>query len=91
MPRRDLAGDRHVYGPVHSRRLGVSLGVDLVPYKTCDHDCVYCQLGRTTDHTAIRSVFNNPSDILDELKPELDLGEKLDHVSLSGAAVRSIA
>ena len=37
-----------VYGPVPSRRLGRSLGVDLVPFKTCTYDCVYCQLGRTT-------------------------------------------
>jgi wyosine [tRNA(Phe)-imidazoG37] synthetase (radical SAM superfamily) len=39
---------RRVYGPVPSRRLGRSLGVDLVPFKTCSYDCIYCQLGRTT-------------------------------------------
>ena len=42
---------RHVYGPVPSRRLGRSLGVDLVPFKVCSYDCVYCQLGRTTTKT----------------------------------------
>lgn len=36
----------HVFGPVPSRRLGRSLGVDPVPYKTCSYDCAYCQLGR---------------------------------------------
>lgn len=36
-----------VYGPVPSRRLGRSLGVDIVPFKTCTYDCIYCQLGRT--------------------------------------------
>jgi wyosine [tRNA(Phe)-imidazoG37] synthetase (radical SAM superfamily) len=43
----------YVFGPVYSRRLGRSLGVDLVPFKTCSYDCVYCQLGPTTaDHGA---------------------------------------
>ncbi|RLA94940.1 MAG: radical SAM protein, partial [Deltaproteobacteria bacterium] len=39
---------RYVYGPVLSRRLGLSLGVDLVPRKVCTYDCIYCQIGRTT-------------------------------------------
>ena len=38
----------YIFGPVPSRRLGRSLGVDLVPFKTCTYDCIYCQLGRTT-------------------------------------------
>ena len=42
----------HIYGPVPSRRLGLSLGVDLVPPKTCDYDCIYCRLGRTSNWTA---------------------------------------
>jgi len=41
-------GFRCVYGPVPSRRLGRSLGIDLVPFKTCTYDGAYCQLGRTT-------------------------------------------
>ena len=41
---------KHLYGPVPSRRLGRSLGVDAIPFKTCSYDCVYCQLGRTTKH-----------------------------------------
>ena len=43
-----------IFGPVPSRRLGRSLGVDLVPFKTCSYDCIYCQLGRTTCKTAER-------------------------------------
>lgn len=39
---------QHVYGPVPSRRLGRSLGVNPIPYKTCNYSCVYCQLGSTT-------------------------------------------
>ena len=41
----------YVYGPVPSRRLGQSLGVDPIPFKTCNYNCVYCQLGRTTPLT----------------------------------------
>ena len=42
---------QYLYGPVPSRRLGRSLGIDLVPYKTCTYDCIYCQLGKTTNKT----------------------------------------
>ncbi|KPJ76307.1 MAG: hypothetical protein AMS14_02305, partial [Planctomycetes bacterium DG_20] len=48
---------RHVFGPVPSRRLGRSLGVDLVPLKTCTYDCIYCQLGRTTNKTVERREY----------------------------------
>ncbi len=41
----------YIFGPVPSRRLGLSLGVDLIPPKTCSFDCLYCQVGRTTDKT----------------------------------------
>ena len=44
-----------VYGPVPSRRLGRSLGVDIVPFKICTYDCIYCQLGRTTQKTLDRA------------------------------------
>ena len=42
---------RYLFGPVHSRRLGLSLGIDVVPMKTCTFNCIYCQLGRTTQQT----------------------------------------
>ena len=45
---------KHIFGPVPSRRLGMSLGVDLIPYKTCSYDCIYCELGKTTDKTTLR-------------------------------------
>ncbi len=48
---------RHVFGPVPSRRLGRSLGIDLVPHKTCPFDCLYCQVGRTTEQTLTRREF----------------------------------
>jgi len=51
----------HLFGPVPSRRLGRSLGVDLVPFKTCTYDCVYCQLPTTTDKTCRRRQYVSAS------------------------------
>ncbi|HPE46376.1 MAG TPA: radical SAM protein, partial [Deltaproteobacteria bacterium] len=62
---------RHIFGPVPSRRLGRSLGVDLVPYKTCTYDCIYCQLGRTTNLTVDRQEWFPLDEIIDELKDKL--------------------
>jgi len=63
---------RWVYGPVPSRRLGRSLGVNPIPFKTCNYSCVYCQLGRTTQMTNQRQDFFPPNEILHELKKALD-------------------
>jgi len=60
-----------VYGPVPSRRLGRSLGVDLVPFKTCTFDCVYCQLGRTTDLRVRRQAWVDPKDVLRRVRERL--------------------
>ena len=62
----------YVYGPVPSRRLGRSLGVDLVPYKTCSYDCIYCQLGRTTHKTVERNEWVSVDKILAELEDAID-------------------
>ena len=45
------------YGPVLSRRFGYSLGIDIIPYKTCTYDCIYCQLGKTTNKTTVRKKY----------------------------------
>lgn len=55
--RRTSGRSHYVFGPVPSRRLGRSLGVDLVPFKTCSYDCIYCQLGRTTCQTIERKEW----------------------------------
>ncbi len=65
-------GLRHIYGPVPSRRLGRSLGIDLVPLKTCTYDCVYCQLGRTTAKTVERTAFVTAEEILTEVERILE-------------------
>lgn len=58
----------YVFGPVPSRRLGLSLGVDLIPPKTCSYDCLYCQVGRTTCLTAEPGDFVPLQEVLTELK-----------------------
>lgn len=59
---------KYVFGPVPSRRLGRSLGVNLTPLKTCTYNCVYCQLGRTTKLTDVRQDFFPPDNVLEEIK-----------------------
>jgi len=73
----------HLFGPVPSRRLGRSLGVDLVPPKTCTYDCIYCQLGRTTCLTVQRKEWVPLDAILDELPPKLSA--RPDYITLSGS------
>ncbi len=74
---------RHVFGPVPSRRLGRSLGVDLVPFKTCTYDCIYCQLGRTTCKTIERKEWVPLDDVVRELKMRLE--SRPDYITLSGS------
>jgi wyosine [tRNA(Phe)-imidazoG37] synthetase (radical SAM superfamily) len=75
--------ERYIYGPVPSRRLGRSLGVDLVPYKTCTYDCIYCQLGRTTCKTTERKEWVPTKEVVSQLKDRLS--SKPDYITLSGS------
>jgi len=75
----------HVFGPVPSRRLGLSLGIDLVPFKTCTFDCVYCQLGHTTHKTLQQAEYVPVGEILDDLKMALRKTPKPDFITLSGS------
>lgn len=59
---------KYIYGPVNSRRLGLSLGLSLTPHKTCNLDCIYCQLGKTKEPTSLIREYVKIEDILDELK-----------------------
>jgi wyosine [tRNA(Phe)-imidazoG37] synthetase (radical SAM superfamily) len=77
---------KYVFGPVPSRRLGRSLGIDLVPYKTCSFDCIYCDLGRTTRKTISRQSYVSPKEVQGELELCLSVLEKKpDYVTLSGS------
>ena len=59
---------RYLFGPVPSRRFGRLLGVDLAPFKTCCYDRVFCQLGRTTNHTIRRREYVPTERVIEELK-----------------------
>jgi wyosine [tRNA(Phe)-imidazoG37] synthetase (radical SAM superfamily) len=76
---------RYVYGPVPSKRLGRSLGVDLAPFKRCTYDCIYCQLGRTTDKTAEPEAYGTAEAICSELERKLSFGPPPDYISLAGS------
>ncbi len=79
-----MAEYRHLYGPVPSRRLGRSLGVDMVPMKTCCLDCIYCQLGPTTVHTDERREYVQVDEVLDELARWLEAGGSADYLTFAG-------
>ena len=76
---------RTLFGPVLSRRLGVSLGVDLVPHKTCTMDCVYCECGATTHLTMQRKEYVSVDRVKAELRRYLSHNEKIDYITFSGS------
>jgi wyosine [tRNA(Phe)-imidazoG37] synthetase (radical SAM superfamily) len=77
---------RYLYGPVPSRRLGRSLGIDLVPHKICTYDCIYCQIGKTTEKTLVRKEYVPVKEIVEEVKGFLkEERSPIDHLSLSGS------
>lgn len=63
---------KYVFGPVPSRRLGQSLGIDTIPLKTCNWNCVYCQLGRTKPLNNQRKDYYPSSEILGEVQEALE-------------------
>ena len=74
---------RHVFGPVPSRRLGRSLGVDVVSLKTCSFDCVYCQLGATQQKTIERHAWVPLDQVIADVQARL--GSRPDYITLSGS------
>ncbi|MDD3071107.1 MAG: radical SAM protein [Methanoculleus horonobensis] len=76
---------RHLFGPVPSRRLGISLGIDLVPHKTCSFDCIYCECGRTTDLTCERREYVPTGRVIAELDDFLAKGPDLDYITFAGS------
>jgi len=75
----------HVYGPVPSRRLGFSLGIDILPYKTCSLDCIYCQLGRSGKKTIKRRAYFSREKILAQIEKALSTGRQIDYITFSGS------
>jgi wyosine [tRNA(Phe)-imidazoG37] synthetase (radical SAM superfamily) len=80
---------KYIYGPVKSRRLGLSLGITLTPYKICSFNCVYCQLGETFQPTKERKEYLLVQDIFNEFKGWLETNsteaEKINYITLSGS------
>ncbi|MBW2016953.1 MAG: radical SAM protein [Deltaproteobacteria bacterium] len=76
---------KYLFGPVPSRRLGLSLGIDLTPFKTCSLDCVFCQLGRTTKKTVLRKEYVPIEAVIAEIEAWLASGGRADYLTLSGS------
>lgn len=76
---------KYIFGPVPSRRLGISLGVDLVMHKTCNLNCVYCECGETEKHSTERKEYVNADEVITEVKAVLATGMHLDYITFSGA------
>ena len=75
---------KHVFGPVPSRRLGISLGVDLVVSKSCNLNCIFCECGATKKIQLKRQRFKDMNEILNEIQSVLkDI--KPDYVTFSGS------
>jgi wyosine [tRNA(Phe)-imidazoG37] synthetase (radical SAM superfamily) len=76
---------KYLFGPVNSRRLGVSLGVDLAPRKVCSLDCVYCEVGATTLLTMERKEYVSFEKITNELKAYMAENPEPDYITLTGS------
>lgn len=76
---------KHLFGPVPSRRLGISLGIDLVPFKVCSFNCTYCESGATTNLTVERKEYISIDDVIKELDHFLSQKPELDYITFSGA------
>ena len=75
----------HIFGPVPSRRLGISLGVDLVSHKTCSLDCVYCECGKTTRLTIDQKEYVRLADVKKELDHFWQHNADPDYITFSGS------
>ncbi len=76
---------KYIFGPVPSRRLGFSLGVDAIPHKYCSFDCIYCQIGKTTRLEIERRRFFDPEEIVSEVVKGVKDAVRVDHVTFSGS------
>jgi wyosine [tRNA(Phe)-imidazoG37] synthetase (radical SAM superfamily) len=76
---------QYLFGPVPSRRLGISLGIDLVPMKTCSLNCIYCECGKTTDLTLTRREYVPLAQVKDEFLHYISNHPKPDYITFSGS------
>ncbi|MDH7598077.1 MAG: radical SAM protein [Sedimentisphaerales bacterium] len=80
-----MAPHQYIFGPVASRRLGRSLGVDIVPAKYCTLDCIFCEVGRTTVKTTERRPYVLPGQIIQELQARLKDLPQPDYITITGS------
>lgn len=80
-----LSKYKYLFGPVPSRRLGRSLGVDIIPLKVCTQNCIYCQLGVNADTKVERAEYVNIDDVFAELKDAVENGLDADFITLTGS------
>ncbi|MFH1969337.1 MAG: radical SAM protein, partial [Verrucomicrobiota bacterium] len=76
---------KYLFGPVPSRRFGLSLGVDLLPRKTCTLDCIFCEVGPTTHRTLTRKEYVPTEAVLKELADWFALNLKADFITVTGS------
>ena len=76
---------KHLFGPVPSRRLGMSLGVDLVPHKVCSLNCIYCECGSTTNLTIERKEYVPYNIVIKELEHYIENNPAPDYITFSGS------
>lgn len=76
---------KYLFGPVPSRRLGMSLGIDLIPKKVCSLNCVYCEVGKTTKLTVTRMEYVKYDKVIAELKQFMSTNPKIDYITFSGS------
>ena len=77
---------KYVYGPVPSRRLGRSLGIDPLPLKTCNYQCIYCQLGKTTNFTNERRNYYPKDEIIVEIEEAIKQNKNnFDYITFVGS------
>jgi len=76
---------KHLFGPVPSRRLGMSLGIDLIPKKVCSLNCVYCEVGKTTKLTVDRMEYVKYDEVIEELVQFMSSNPKIDYITFSGS------
>lgn len=79
------SGYRYIFGPIPSRRLGVSLGVDLLPSKTCTLDCIYCECGKTKNLTIRQKEYAPVESVLYELKDFFSSDPDIDYITFAGS------
>jgi len=76
---------KHLFGPVPSRRLGISLGIDLIPKKVCTLNCVYCEVGKTTKLTIDRKEYVKYKEVIAELQQFMSNKPNIDYITFSGS------